>query len=74
MAGRVKEYSDYIKEHVENITKVWDILKRGHDMEAMTNDSNIYREMHNRLKLHDITKLSESEFEGYRQFFYPSKS
>lgn len=60
------EYKRYIKSHKDTVSLVWEELKK----EVYLNPET--KEKINRLiSKHDMSKYSEEEFEGYRQFFYP---
>lgn len=66
-----REYSDYIKTHVNNVKKAFfnygDIMLRVLDYES----PDVYLELNNRIDIHDDSKWSLEEYEPYRKKFYP---
>jgi hypothetical protein len=69
----IKKYGSYIEEHVVNIRDAWKIIKERVTDDIISYQPYIMPIIKERVKVHDISKLSENEFEGYRQFFYPCK-
>lgn len=67
---RIKAYSNYIVEHLKNVRHVWDLIQPKLKGEHWIDDY-YYNLINERVRVHDISKLSDSEFKGYRQFFYP---
>ena len=64
-----KEYAEYIKEHIQNVQLVYrKMLYRGH----FNGDSEWEGMLANNIGNHDQSKY-ETEFDGYRQWFYPCK-
>ena len=62
-----QEYYDYIKEHISNVKKAFDIFGKSLCSKAHVPLSVV----EDLVKNHDVSKFSEEEFEGYRQWFYP---
>lgn len=65
-----KEYLDYINIHIANVKKVWDRVRIFLVEAQMTPE--IIDEVDRNIPFHDVSKFLSSEFEGYRQFFYPT--
>jgi hypothetical protein len=65
-----KEYLDYINNHITNVKKVWDNV-RIFLVEAQVTPE-IIDIVDRNIPFHDFSKFLSSEFEGYRQFFYPT--
>jgi len=61
------EYTNYIKEHKQNVIKCFDTYI---DIIQEVLDCNIDI-VKNNVEKHDDSKFSNEEFESYRQFFYP---
>lgn len=67
---KTQEYLNYIKEHVENVHKAWEVVKiKCKDMRFMWDDF-YYFSIQDAVDLHDLSKLSEQEFVQYRKSFY----
>ena len=64
---KIKEYTEYIKEHKENVIKCFDTYI---DIIKEVLDCDIDKVKRN-VEIHDDSKFSNEEFEYYRQFFYP---
>ncbi|MCK9198256.1 MAG: DUF5662 family protein [Bacilli bacterium] len=64
---KIKEYTEYIKEHKQNVIKCFDTYI---NIIQVVLDCDIDKVKHN-VEIHDDSKFSNEEFEYYRQFFYP---
>jgi adenosyl cobinamide kinase/adenosyl cobinamide phosphate guanylyltransferase len=61
-----KEYYNYIKEHKNNVKKIWKLVKNKLDLSDLLN-----KEITKLINDHDLSKFSEKEFIPYQQNFYP---
>lgn len=64
------EYTIYVCEHVFNVKAVWSALQKYTKAEYWLDDATFFA-VDGLIKQHDRSKLDRSEFEGYRQWFYP---
>ncbi len=69
----VQEYCEYIKNHTENIRKIWSNLqpfinKENHDL--FLGEYGWYK-LNKNINKHDDSKFSYLEFDNYRQWFFP---
>ena len=64
-----EEYRMYIHTHQSNVIKAADLYGS-----QICNYLNIDKRLltHQRARIHDMSKFSENEFDGYRQYFYPN--
>jgi len=65
------KYEDYVREHIENVRRVWELFKNDGGISFSYDD---YHYINNLIKVHDASKYSEPEFSGYTQWFYPNDS
>lgn len=63
-------YKLYINEHILNVKKAFDVYNKVL-CEHFSIDSN---KLLKNILVHDASKFSKIEFEGYRQYFYPVKN
>lgn len=65
-----EEYRKYINEHIQNVKRAYEeygvIVAR-----TLGLYSKEETDLLKNINVHDISKFSESEFDGYRQYFYP---
>jgi hypothetical protein len=64
------EYKQYIDAHIYNVQKVWEGIKPSLCGEYWIDDYT-YHQIDANIQLHDQSKYSIDEFNGYRQWFYP---
>ena len=64
-------YIDYVEEHIKNVQKSWSIIKEKCADTPIVTDGSIHYWININILRHDKSKLSEHEFEQYRQWFYP---
>lgn len=67
LADAEQEYKDYITEHIENVKKVWDVVKTIDNKWIQNN----LEQLEENIKHHDESKWSDEEFEAYRKKYYP---
>lgn len=68
---KIREYCDYVEEHLINVGKAWDIVREScRDMNFIYDDF-LFHNIDNMIRSHDLSKLSPEEFIQYQQFFYP---
>ncbi|MES0340735.1 MAG: DUF5662 family protein [Candidatus Humimicrobiaceae bacterium] len=68
----IEKYNQYIIEHVTNVRLSWKMLQPKL-IDKYWLDDYYYHIINERVETHDISKLTDNEFNGYRQFFYPYK-
>lgn len=71
MAECERQYYDYIVEHIENVKKVWVVMK---DVVMKRCSSMLEPQVMNIdriIDVHDQSKFRRIEFHGYRQWFFP---
>lgn len=66
-----KEYKKYIDEHIKNVNKAWDIMKRNKKVMSYISSigadiSFIVAMLDGQIKAHDMSKFSIEEWEPYR--------
>ena len=66
-------YSKYIKEHIENVQKVWEDIQPFLKDEYQIDDSS-FRIISEIIKIHDVSKYNLYEFNGYCQWFYNTET
>lgn len=69
--SKIREYLDYIEEHLQNVEKAWEILQdKCPDMKFVYDDYMNFtiKEM---VKYHDLSKFSNEEFIPYQRNFFP---
>ena len=64
--SKEKQYEDYITSHSENVNKVWQELCRQTEINTTTD-----WDITSLVKVHDESKYSSEEFDGYRKKFFP---
>ena len=74
-----KEYLDYIIDHINNVKKAYEIymipLLGANNISSLISDEefkNAIRTVGETLDTHDASKFSDSEFDGYREKYYPT--
>ena len=67
-----KVYMEYIVKHIGNVQKIWYRFKQTSwiTMTLEELDKLDYALLDHLIRVHDQSKFSEVEFEGYRQFYY----
>lgn len=66
--AQAKNYKRYVDEHIENVNKAFSEFGPAL-CKALSIDLGRLKEM---IEIHDQSKYSEEEFEGYRKYFYPT--
>lgn len=76
LLNQTRAYLVYVERHFDNVQKAWDLLrekgKGNPDLNFLTDDY-LYHQLDNRVKKHDLSKLSAQEFTQYRNHFYPTR-
>lgn len=68
---KIKEYCDYLEEHLSNMSSAWEIIKtKCYDLDVL-NDPFHYKNINNLILDHDLSKFSKEEFIPYRDKYYP---
>lgn len=69
LVEKTQQYLDYIREHVNNVSKAWiEMQEKCFDLSFMTPD--FIQKMNEEVLMHDMSKLSKEEFVQYRECFY----
>lgn len=72
MTNKKMQYIEYINQHINNVQLIWKniqpLLKGDYFI-----DDYIWHDIWQLIAWHDITKHSNQEFGGYRQWFYPEE-
>lgn len=69
--AKIREYCDYIEEHLLNVEKAWKILQeKCKDMRFIYDDF-VFWSIDEMIKNHDMSKMSLEEFIPYQQQFFP---
>ena len=66
--NRVSEYKHYIDEHIRNIR----IAYKYYGKQLCERLKIDYERLGEMVKVHDRSKYTEEEFDGYRSYFYPT--
>lgn len=67
---KIREYCDYIDEHILNVKKAWDLVyEKCKDMHPFYDDF-LYAFMCLEIEEHDLSKISPEEFIQYQQYFF----
>jgi len=64
-------YKEYIREHIANVESIWQALQSETPVVIMETDERM--RLAENIRIHDCTKYSRAEFEGYRQWFFPEE-
>lgn len=68
---KIREYCDYVEEHLLNVEKSWKILQIACKDEHFIYDDCLYWTIDGMVQAHDISKMSVEEFIPYQRNFYP---
>lgn len=68
--AKIREYCDYIEEHLLNVVKAWEILQKALDGRHVITDDFRFSEIDRLIREHDVSKLSHAEFIPYQQRFF----
>ena len=66
---KVKEYEEYIKEHIQNVRNSYNDRKSKIQLVLGLSEGDM-QELENRIKNHDNSKWSNDEFDAYRRHFH----
>lgn len=68
---RTREYLDYLEEHITNVQRAFEEVRRKcYDMRFIYDDY-CYWELKSAVRHHDLSKFSKEEFTQYREKFFP---
>jgi hypothetical protein len=74
LINKTQEYLNYVREHVDNVSKAWlELQEKCKDMRFIYDDYYFFS-ITDAVDSHDKSKLSEFEFVQYRKAFYPCES
>lgn len=69
--AKIREYCDYVDEHVRNVQRAWDELKVACAGMPFICDDHLYWSIDALVLEHDMSKVSPEEFIQYQRRFYP---
>lgn len=70
--AKFREYLDYIERHYDNVQLAWQLLNDKCSSKGFIwrRDDKLWYQIDQRVKVHDLSKLSAEEFTQYRQVFF----
>ena len=68
---RIRQYCDYVEEHLLNVQKAWAILQEALKHENVIWDDHLFWIINRMVQEHDVSKLSPEEFVQYQRNFFP---
>jgi uncharacterized protein DUF5662 len=63
-------YKEYVDNHISNVGKVWEAFKKELKGEYWIFNDDDIKIIDNLIKIHDQSKYSKVEFDGYKQWFF----
>ncbi len=69
--AKIREYCDYIDEHLHNVAKAWSILQETCRDDNIIYDDHLFFVTDQMIKDHDLSKVSPEEFIQYQRNFFP---
>lgn len=66
-----QKYNDYILEHVENVKKAFDFLKKN---KVITSEDCNLTKVEKQINQHDMSKWCDAEYMAYDKYFYGEKT
>lgn len=69
--NKIREYCDYVEEHLLNVEKSWEILQAACKDMNIIYDDYLFWSIDAMVRAHDISKMSVEEFIPYQRNFYP---
>lgn len=70
--AKIREYCDYIDEHLRNVAIAWAVLQRKCKSMHFVYDDWVWAHIDQLVKEHDISKMSMEEFIPYQRKFFPA--
>jgi len=71
---KIREYCDYLQEHLENVEKAWNVIKEKCQNQNVVWDDHLYWFVDGLVKQHDVSKFSAQEFIPYQERFFGVKN
>jgi len=68
----IRQYCDYIEEHLDNVDKAWNILKNVLREQNVIYDDFLFFTIVGMIENHDVSKMSDEEFLPYAEWFFGS--
>ena len=69
--NKIREYCDYVEEHLLNVEKSWDILQVACKDMNIIYDDYLFWNIDAMVRAHDVSKMSSEEFIPYQRNFFP---
>jgi len=69
---KIREYCDYIEQHLTFVKKSWDIIKNSCKDMNIIYDDHLFYYIDAMVEMHDVSKISVEEFIPYQQYFFPT--
>lgn len=69
--AKIREYCDYIDEHLINVSRAWEILQDACKDMNVIYDDHLFFTINSMIESHDLSKMSPEEFVQYQRNFYP---
>lgn len=69
--AKIREYCDYLDEHVGNVEKAWKVLQEKCKDMRFIYDDYVWASIDSETEWHDISKVSPEEFIQYQRRFFP---
>ncbi len=70
--AKIKEYCDYIDEHLRNVAQAWNIVQEKCSDLNVISDDHLFFCIDTMIKAHDLSKISTEEFVPYQRKFFPA--
>lgn len=71
--GKIREYCDYVEEHLLNIEAAWMTLREACQHMRFVYDDYVYHSIDHMVRMHDLSKMSAEEFIPYQRKFFPAE-
>ena len=69
--GKIREYCDYLEEHLLNVDRAWKTLQVVLKHKNIVYDDFLYFTIDGIIREHDVSKFSPEEFIQYQRQFFP---
>jgi hypothetical protein len=69
--GKIREYCDYLEDHILNVKKSWEIVQEKCKDLNVIYDDHLYWIIDSMIREHDVSKCAPEEFIQYQRQFFP---